>query len=90
MSSQGSPVSDNAPHPFHAEILDHSHNSNHIVQFYAEDAALLDTLSRSVGTALGAGDSAVVIATEPHLDALARRLTARRPCPRAGPISPGS
>ena len=77
MSSQGSPVSDNAPHPFHAEILDHSHNSNHVVQFYVEDAALLDTLSRSVGTALGAGDSAVVIATEPHLNALARRLTAR-------------
>ena len=35
----------------------------HVVQFYAEDTFLLDKLSRFAGTALGAGDSAVVIAT---------------------------
>ena len=51
--------------------------ATHSVQFYADDAILLDGLTRYVGTALGAGDSAVVIATQPHRDALAVRLAAR-------------
>jgi signal transduction histidine kinase len=49
----------------------------HIVQFYAEDEFLLDKLSRFAGTALGAGDSAVVIATKAHRDGLAQQLRAR-------------
>jgi signal transduction histidine kinase len=49
----------------------------HVVQFYAEDTFLLDKLSRFAGTALGAGDSAVVIATKAHRDGLAQRLRAR-------------
>src|SRR5277367_6138363 len=49
----------------------------HTVQFYGEDAFLLDELSRFIGTALGAGDAAVVIATKAHRDGLAQRLKAR-------------
>lgn len=49
----------------------------HVVQFYSDDSYLLDGLGRFVGTALGAGDSAVVIATSGHLDGLGRRLKAR-------------
>ena len=49
----------------------------HDVQFYSDDNFLLDALSKFVGTALGAGDSAVVIATQAHLDALAQRLHLR-------------
>jgi hypothetical protein len=53
------------------------HNlSGHVVQFYGEDDFLLDELSRFIGTALGAGEAAVVIATKDHRDGLARRLQA--------------
>ncbi len=49
----------------------------HTVQFYGEDTFLMDELSRFIGTALGAGDAAVVIATRAHRDGLAQRLQAR-------------
>lgn len=49
----------------------------HTVQFYGEDSFLMDELSRFVGTALGAGDAAVVIATKAHREGLAQRLQAR-------------
>jgi PAS domain S-box-containing protein len=49
----------------------------HDVQFYTDDKFLLDHLSRVVGSALGAGDIAVVIATETHKAALAKRLEQR-------------
>jgi signal transduction histidine kinase len=52
---------------------DHNHPA-HAVQFYGEDGFLLDELSRFIGTSLGAGESAVVIATKDHRDGLARRL----------------
>ena len=47
----------------------------HSVQFYAEDSFLLDGLSRSIGSSLGAGDAGIVIATKAHRDGLAERLT---------------
>jgi hypothetical protein len=47
------------------------------VQFYTEDQSFLDRLSQFVGTTLGAGDAAVVIATKAHRDRLAQRLKAR-------------
>lgn len=50
--------------------------SAHSVQFYEEDDFLLNELTQFVGTALGSGRSAVVIATEAHRDALERRLIA--------------
>jgi len=55
---------------------DHDHDG-HVVQFYAEDAPFLESVSRFIGTALGAGDAAVVIATKAHRDDLCRRLNAR-------------
>jgi len=48
----------------------------HTVQFYAEDASLLDGLGRFIGSAIGAGDGAIVIATKAHRDGLAQRLQA--------------
>jgi signal transduction histidine kinase len=58
-----------------ANWADHRHAA-HVVQFYGEDAFLLDELSRFIGTALGAGEAAVVIATKEHRDGLAQRLQA--------------
>ena len=55
---------------------DNDHRA-HVVHFYTEDAFLLDELSRFVGTALGAGDAAIVIATKAHRDGLTQRLKAR-------------
>jgi signal transduction histidine kinase len=49
-------------------------NPAHVVQFYGDDGFLLDELSRFIGTALGAGEAALVIATKEHRDGLARRL----------------
>jgi signal transduction histidine kinase len=53
------------------------HHSAHVVQFYSEDAFLLDELGLFIGSALEAGDAAVVIATAAHRDGLAQRLSAR-------------
>ncbi|HKP54201.1 MAG TPA: ATP-binding protein [Chloroflexia bacterium] len=49
----------------------------HTVQFYGDDAFLLDELSRFIGSALEAGDASIVIATKEHRDELAMRLKAR-------------
>lgn len=49
----------------------------HSVQFYADDSVLIEGLTRYVGTALSAGDSAIVIATPQHRDALTAALAAR-------------
>lgn len=48
--------------------------SEHIVQFYENDAVLIDTLTEFVGGGLNAAESAIVIATPRHLQALERRL----------------
>ncbi len=48
----------------------------HVVQFYTDDAVLVDASARFVGAALGAGDAAVVIATPAHRDGIAERLKA--------------
>lgn len=49
----------------------------HVVQFYEKDSFLLDQLSRFIGTALGGGDAAVVIATREHREGLKQRLRSR-------------
>ncbi len=51
--------------------------SAHSVQFYFSDSILVDELARFIGTALVCGDAALVIATGPHREALARELKAR-------------
>jgi signal transduction histidine kinase len=77
MSTAGGPACDGTSlAPLVAPWHDYEQPA-HVVQFYTEDAFLLDKLSRFTGTALGAGDSAVVIATKTHRDGLARRLRAR-------------
>ena len=48
----------------------------HEVVFYSDDAGLLDDLTRFIGAALEAGNSAVVVATESHRDSLLPRLEA--------------
>jgi signal transduction histidine kinase/ActR/RegA family two-component response regulator len=45
------------------------------VQFYEDDAFLIDTMARFIGAGLGSGDAAVIIATESHRDALDARLS---------------
>jgi len=55
------------------QLHEHEHGG-HVVQFYMNDKALLDSLSSFIGGALGAGQAAVVLATQAHRDGLAQRL----------------
>src|SRR5262249_38088901 len=48
--------------------------SQHRVQFYSDDAILLESFGRHVATGLRAGDTAFVVATKSHLDALVYML----------------
>lgn len=48
--------------------------SSHSVQFYEEDDALLERLEEYIGSALGAGNSCIVVATAEHSGALLTRL----------------
>ncbi len=76
MSAANSPISNSSLLAPPANWSDHE-SHGHLVQFYAEDQSLIDGLSRLVGTALGAGDAAIVIATKAHREALTQRLKAR-------------
>jgi hypothetical protein len=49
----------------------------HVVQFYENESTLIELLSRFIGSALVTGDSAVVVATERHREALDQRLRSR-------------
>lgn len=49
----------------------------HCVQFYVDEAYLLDELAQFVGASLEAGDAGVVIATQAHGHGLRNRLQAR-------------
>jgi hypothetical protein len=46
----------------------------HTVQFYGEDGVLLHELNGYIGSALKAGSSAIIIATQAHIYNLARKL----------------
>jgi PAS domain S-box-containing protein len=48
----------------------------HFIQFYDNDAFLLDSLSELVSTDLAAGDTCIFIATQTHQDGLEERLKA--------------
>jgi hypothetical protein len=48
--------------------------SEHLVQFYEVDAALLEALSEYIGAGLRAGEAAVAITTEAHRAGLEERL----------------
>jgi len=49
----------------------------HVVQFFPDDASLVDVLGHFVVTGLAAGDAVVAIATDRHLDACSRYARAR-------------
>ena len=48
--------------------------SHHAVHFYDTDAALADRVTDFIGAGLLAGDSAILIATDPHLRLFTARL----------------
>jgi DNA-binding NarL/FixJ family response regulator len=48
----------------------------HEVLFYSDDTVFLDSCTRFIAAALGAGDVAAVVATESHRDSLFQRLKA--------------
>lgn len=65
-------LADMGPTPI-APSARHSHSA----QFYRDDGYLIEELSRYIGAALIAGESAVVIATEAHREGLAKQLQSR-------------
>jgi diguanylate cyclase (GGDEF)-like protein len=52
-------------------------NGEHFVQFYENDAFLIDGITEYIGSALAAGDKGIVIATKRHLKALEDKLNQR-------------
>ncbi len=69
-----SPDPRNSPLPKRVESIP---QAEHIVYFYQESNSLLDSLSEFIGSALGAGNGAIIIATNLHRDGLQQRLNAR-------------
>src|ERR1700747_846593 len=51
--------------------------SSHAVQFYENDAALIENLGQHTAQSLATGNIAIVIATGPHRAALAEELALR-------------
>jgi PAS domain S-box-containing protein len=51
--------------------------AGHVVQLYTDETFLLDTVAHFIGEALAAGDSALALATKPHLEALTDKLKSR-------------
>ncbi|HWC17378.1 MAG TPA: PAS domain S-box protein [Terriglobales bacterium] len=47
---------------------------NHTVHFYQSDSALIESLTRIIGAALGGGGATIIIATAAHRQALDQRL----------------
>jgi PAS domain S-box-containing protein len=72
INPQGYDVAPLAPVVQWSDHDDHGH----VVQFYTQDAALLDSIASFIATALKAGDAAVAIATQSHREGLEQRLTA--------------
>lgn len=61
--------------PQNTKRLGKTNPGSHELQFYQNDDALLDRLARIIGSALGSGNSGVVIATKAHRYDLERLLT---------------
>jgi CheY-like chemotaxis protein len=59
-----------------AQVLATKAPHRHEVLFYPDDAVFLDSCTRFITAALGAGDVAAVVATESHRDSLFERLKA--------------
>jgi signal transduction histidine kinase/CheY-like chemotaxis protein len=59
-------------------VLDSGHDSSsHLVQFYENDAYLVDSVSRIIGNGLADDEGAIIIATDSHREAIAGRLQTR-------------
>ena len=69
-----SPEPRNSAIPKQSEVAP---QGEHAVYFYQESDSLLESLSDFIGSALGAGNAAIIIATKVHLDGLQQRLKAR-------------
>jgi len=54
-----------------------THKAEHVVQFYQDDKFLIDAVSGFVGSALAAGDAAVLIATGAHREGIEQTLKKR-------------
>ncbi len=57
--------------------LNRGHDSSHLVQFYEDDAFLVDSVSRVIGDSLEDGEGAIVIATGSHSEAIDEHLKRR-------------
>jgi PAS domain S-box-containing protein len=60
----------------HASVCNwtHAKSGDHFVQFYEQDDFLLQSVGTFIGAGLGAGEGAIVLATEPHRVLLDARL----------------
>ena len=59
----------------------------HFVQFYENDAFLVEGVTDYIGSALALGDKGIVIATKPHLEALEENLRHRGFLTGANPVT---
>jgi PAS domain S-box-containing protein len=69
-----------SPDPRNLPLQQHVNRAahgQHVAYFYQESDSLLASLSDFIGSALGGGNAAVIIATKVHLDGLQQRLRAR-------------
>ena len=55
----------------------HLHTHHHAVQFYGNDDSLFTTVGQFLSEGLVAGHPAIIIATRPHNEAIARELASR-------------
>lgn len=69
------PVAETEP----AILEPHRNHSAHVVQFYKDDRSLMEELAQLVGNSLEDGRAAIVIGSEAHRTAVARKLKARNP-----------
>jgi PAS domain S-box-containing protein len=68
-----------SPDPMNSAVPERAESApqgEHVVYFYQESDSLLDSLGDFIGSALGAGNAAIIIATKVHLDGLQERLKA--------------
>ncbi len=67
---------DGSPRPS-SPFLRGPHAAAHSVQFYDDDATLIEVAADFIGTGLSAGDTAIVLATESHRSGVEGRLRER-------------
>jgi signal transduction histidine kinase len=76
-TTKGSELDTSSRAPLAPWRADDHDSHGHVVQFYSEDRSLIETLGQFIGSALEAGDAAIVVATEAHRHGLAEELKAR-------------